>query len=504
VNTRIKTRITWTFLILCSATLAFLAIFSLYREYTLRQDRQTEILQDHSDNLSQQLLTYFEEIKLQSARQLIAFHEEGLAPRLKRWKESNPLVHEAVSLPANQQFPSNLDTALVESIDLDAPDTPSVLRSGYYLDNKEIALYENGATSPILFWTFQPEDTVFSWSLAHRLAPERPIRTATLSNEQLTQVFNRFIEQTKSPSFNSAVVPEREAKNNNWQLLSELPQLPGYVLTISTTGENQTPWYSLYGVLLILLCVILGTLCIVLISRQTKKERQEALQKSNFVSQISHEFKTPLTSISLYADLLAEESNTKFDRSKLLETISRESHRLSDLVDNILALNALEKGKKQYRIQTIDAVETVSSSVEDYMASFAQHGLQLEWARPHSPIKARFDPASLRQILLNLLDNARKYAASGKKVSISIQQKDTICSIAVSDFGPGIPKDDAKSIFESFYQKSSTLTQKSPGVGIGLSLSRKLARDCGGDLTLDKTYNSGARFLIHLPLPSKK
>lgn len=500
MKAKLATRLTWIFLILSSLTLAFFAIFSLYREHSIRQERRAEVLLDHSENLNQQLTAYLDEIKLQSARQLIGFHEEGLTQSLERWNDSNALIHHTLVRPSDPEFPQNLDTSPVETIDLDAPDTPSSLRSGFYFDNKEIALFENGGSQPILVWEFDQDNTDQSWTLSHRIAPSRQIRMANLSNVELASAFNRFIEQTKSPSFNSKVVAHGPETNGSPETLSTLIQLPGYMLITTIEGDAPTPWYSVYGVLLISLCLILGTLCIVLIFKQTQKEREEALLKTNFVSQISHEFKTPLTSISLYADLLAEDSNPKLDRPKLLETISRESHRLSDLVDNILALNALESGKKQYRPRTFDAVDAVKASIEDYSASFAQKKLELEWAGHDQPIHVHFDPANLRQILLNILDNSRKYASEGKKVNVSIQKMGTFCIITITDYGPGIPEDNAEKIFDSFYQISSTLTKKSPGAGIGLSLSRRLARDCGGDLALDKSYRDGARFIIQLPL----
>lgn len=499
MNSTTKTRLSWISLILSSLTLATLAIFSVYREHSTRAKRQSELLQLHQETLVQQLSAYFAQIKLQSARQLIAFHEEGLHSRLTRWKDSNPLILEATIAPSNASLLQELPPQNIELIDLDSPDTPSSLRSGFYLDNKEIAAYEHGAANPILLWELRPNDQTSSWHLSHRLAPDSQIRAASLSNEELAHAFNRFIAQTASPSFNAAVEPAGRYRSLKNTPSAALSQLPGYTITITERGNGYTPWFSISSAFVICLCLILGSLCIGLIYRQTKKEREEALQKTNFVSQIGHEFKTPLTSISLYAELLAENESPDLDRPKLLKTISRESHRLGDLVDNILALNALEKGKKQHRLQSIDASEAIDSVVQDYSASFSQHGIQLDWTRSESQTPVKFDPANLRQIILNLFDNARKYAAETKKISIRVQSSNTHYTISITDYGPGIPEADAKKIFEPFYQKSSTLTDKSPGVGIGLSLSRRLARECGGDLTLDKKYKQGARFLIHLP-----
>ncbi|MDQ8203565.1 HAMP domain-containing sensor histidine kinase [Pelagicoccus sp. SDUM812003] len=489
-----KSTFVWILLAASALCLAGLTLFSLYREKHADSRRRTELISQQELRLSEKLAAYFSEIQLQIARQLIGYHQEGLASQLDRWAKTAPIIRNARILPPQTDLAPFLQGDGQQTIALESPDAPAILRSGYYQDNKEIALHDEGAIDPILFWAYRSSENEPAWVVGHRMAKGQPPRIVTLDTETLLAAFHSLLDELAIPGLSASIQKEQASDSVS---LSSI--LPGYSLQLSLAPDPESAWLSSFRYSLLVLTLAIGLLCSFLIVRQVSRDRRDALRKTTFVSQISHEFKTPLTSISLYSDLLSNENLPPEKRQRYLDTISRESHRLSEMVDNILALNALELGKKRYRIQTFDPAAAISQILSDHQRPLETAGLTIEWEAPGERCQISFDPAALRQILLNLLDNARKYAAGGQYVGIHLHCS-ARCRILVEDRGPGIPSSQRDQIFEAFYQEQSTLTDKSPGAGIGLSISRRMARDCRGDLSLDTKYTEGARFILELPL----
>lgn len=484
----------WTLLGVSAICLAALTLFSIYREEQGNTQRRSELLSQQQIRLTEKLADYFSKIQLQTARRLVSFHNEGLQIKLDQWQKSDPLIENVRISPPQADLQTFLNTTNLSTLYLESPDAPSSLRNGYYQDNKEIALRQEGRIDPIIFWYFEANEPSPSWTVGHRVAKGQAIRIAKLDTEALISAFGSLLNELAIPGLHSQVTL---ASIDDRSEIANI--LPGYALKLTLEPNSERKKLNTLSYSIVTLTLAIGILCSVLIARQTANERREALRKTTFVSQISHEFKTPLTSISLYSDLLSNDSLPIDKRNKYLDTISRESLRLSEMVDNILALNAIESGKKKYRIRTLDLSETVSSILSDYQPTLESSGIQINWARPSSPAKVRFDPAALRQILLNLLDNARKYAGDGKVIELRIATGES-CQLIVQDDGPGVPTSLREQIFETFFQQQKTLIDKSPGAGIGLSISRRLARDCQGDLKLDASYKQGARFVLELPL----
>lgn len=494
MNRLFNPKLAWFLLGASALSLAALTLFSIYREENGDAQRRADLISQQQARLTEKLTNYLSEIQLQTGRRLVSFHEEGLQGKLQQWSQNDPLINTAYSLPPDGDWQSLLEIESPEIIHLESPDAPSALRNGYYQDNKEIALREEGSIEPILFWYFDHRAAPPAWVAGHRIAKGPPIRIATLDTGTLIAAFETLLAQLAIPDLTTEISLATEQADAT---LAKI--LPGYSLTLTLAANPDRKLLNTLSYTVVMLTLAIGILCGTLIARQTAKERQEARRKTSFVSQISHEFKTPLTNISLYSDLLANEGLSSEKRNKYLDTISRESLRLSDLVDNILALNAIESGNKKYKPQTFTLDESIDSILADYTPSLQAANMSVDWIRPASPVTVRFDQAALRQILLNLLDNARKYAATGGNIRIQILKSDR-CQLSIEDRGPGIPDRLRQKIFEPFYQKQSTLVDKSPGAGIGLSLSRRMARDCQGDLSLDTNYTQGARFLLDLPL----
>ncbi|MGQ0637298.1 MAG: sensor histidine kinase [Planctomycetaceae bacterium] len=239
-------------------------------------------------------------------------------------------------------------------------------------------------------------------------------------------------------------------------------------------------------------------------------------RRADFVSAVTHELRTPLTTFRMYTDLLADESVVdELQRRDYLGTLQREARRLAHLVDNVLAYARLERGGLGNRVRGL-SVEMLLAAVTDRLGERAiQVGLRLGVEAPDSVrrLAVRADPSAVEQILFNLVDNACKYAGVADKhsgatdepagngaIRLTATATESRLQLRVRDCGPGIPGDRRRHLFQPFCKSSDDAAQSAPGVGLGLALCRRLARDMGGDLWLDADVSDGAAFVLELPL----
>jgi signal transduction histidine kinase len=206
----------------------------------------------------------------------------------------------------------------------------------------------------------------------------------------------------------------------------------------------------------------------------------------------------------MYAEMLEEGMITENEkREQYLKTIRRESERLSRLIENVLAYARLERGASQRRTETVRLREFLRRIRDtlDERAQQAGMSITIETEEHVLLSTARADFTSVEQILFNLIDNACKYAASGadRLIEIEVQNKDRAVTFAVRDHGPGVSRAGEKRLFRPFFKSAGEAANSAPGVGLGLALSRRLARQMGGDLRLDRTVTDGARFLLTIP-----
>lgn len=262
---------------------------------------------------------------------------------------------------------------------------------------------------------------------------------------------------------------------------------------------NRSFWV-LSGMLILVLTLALffgGTLLVWL----ARRAALDAMRKTDFLSNISHELKTPLTTIRMYAELLEDgRVASEAKQRRYYRTIGSETQRLSRLVHNILQFSALQKGKSRLRPQPLDLAEWARSVCEGQEVRFNEAGLRLLPCLPEGKIEVTADPDAVEQGLLNLLDNAIKYAAEGEVVSCRLSVEDGFARLTVEDCGPGIPKEQQEKIFEAFHRIDDSLTSSKPGSGLGLSITLSLFRQMGGDLRYEPNEPKGSRFHLELPL----
>lgn len=247
---------------------------------------------------------------------------------------------------------------------------------------------------------------------------------------------------------------------------------------------------------LLLAVVLLGVYFV----RESSRDARAARDRMTFVNQVSHELKTPLTNLRMYAELLGEyleEDDEKGQR--YVNVIVQESERLSRLIANVLSFARHARGKLTIRKSDTVPDQIIQDTVERFRPVFEQAGidirLDLDAATPRA-----MDGDALAQIVANLLSNVEKYAVKGKWVSIESRLNNDQLTAVVEDAGEGIPVGKEEEIFKPFYRLSNRLTDRAAGTGIGLSISRELARRHGGDLRVVPTQK-GAAFQIEITAP---
>ena len=245
------------------------------------------------------------------------------------------------------------------------------------------------------------------------------------------------------------------------------------------------------------LAVLLGG---VLLLREARRQGLDAQRKTSFVSNVSHELRTPLTTIRMYAEMLAEgRVADEGKRRGYLETIVRESQRLTRLVNNVLDFGRIEMNRKRYQPADLAVDAWLGELVAQQQARAAEAGIALALRVDAGAGSVRADRDAADQVVLNLLDNALKYAADGRAVEVEAARAGDRVAVRVLDRGPGVPARLAERVFEKFYRVDDSLTARVAGSGLGLSIARRLARDLGGDLVCRARDGCGACFEFTLP-----
>jgi PAS domain S-box-containing protein len=223
--------------------------------------------------------------------------------------------------------------------------------------------------------------------------------------------------------------------------------------------------------------------------------------KTEFLTAMSHELRTPLNAIGGYADLLALGigGSLSHEHQQYVDGIRRSQQHLLGIITDLLDLGRMEAGEVVYDIEAVhlsSVVNAVEPVVEPQMTA-----RQLTLDRQHCmhDVVARADYGKVKQILLNLLSNAAKFTGAGGRITISCAATKDHVMLVVRDTGIGIPADQFEAIFEPFVQLGRSLTSGHEGTGLGLPISRNLARTMGGDLTVKSTLGEGATFTVTLP-----
>jgi len=276
-------------------------------------------------------------------------------------------------------------------------------------------------------------------------------------------------------------------------------------LLVSSRAGRITKMLWVLISLLFVSILIGGTLVL----RTVRAEVVLSRQKTTFVANVSHELKTPLTSIRMFAEMLLEgRQRNENKKQEYLSLMVSESERLTRLINNVLDFSRMEQGRKNYSMERLDLFALCTGLLESQRPRYEQSGFRLELRTRFPEDNARGqgwvqgDPEALKQSLLNLLSNAEKYSGNQKAIEVEIHQGQSWVFVDVMDRGKGVPHSQAKRIFEEFYRGDDSLTAKVRGSGLGLSITRRILRDHGGDVLYLPREGGGSIFRIQLPADS--
>ena len=342
-----------------------------------------------------------------------------------------------------------------------------------------------------------------------------------LRNDLIAGTINRTLNIYHENTTSSSDIAITISDDNNRMLFSNAATQTGYLLEtsfdrpfsnwkvgISLKNTNidelarNSFLHSAGATVLVLLCVLFG---IALTIRATDREARLAEAKSNFVANVSHELKTPLSLLSLFSEIL-ELGRVKNEekKSEYYAIIRHESLRLNNIIDNILDFSKIEAGRKTYDFADGDMAEVIEKVLSSYRYQIINSGFDVQTNIAPDLPPVLMDHDAMAQAISNLLDNAIKYSREVKKLSITTERRGSDLSVEIADQGIGIPRAEQAKVFEKFYRVGNGLVHDVKGSGLGLSLVKHIIEAHKGTISVESDLGKGTRFTILLPLAHKR
>ena len=342
---------------------------------------------------------------------------------------------------------------------------------------------------------------------------------ATLQAEAAaSRIFAEHVELLRADLPNRLASLRREGPepawlgHGDWLIgLSKAPESGKEVLVAiaSNRVKVQTPHQqaslppSRTGIYVASLCLVFVIVAssAYLLWRDVRRDVAISNLRSQFVSSVSHELKTPITAIRMFAEMLRMRPVSDPElRQEYLDTIVNESERLSRLVDNVLDFSKIEQGRRLYRLQPTSLDDVIDSAVRAVRYPLQQAGFELRVTNDVPLPVVNADADALQQAVLNLLTNAMKYSTTQKQIDLAVKRSGGTIVIAVRDYGIGIPAEYRVRIFERFYRVPTPENQRVPGAGLGLTLVAHIAEAHGGEVVVESAPGAGSLFSLHLPV----
>ena len=279
--------------------------------------------------------------------------------------------------------------------------------------------------------------------------------------------------------------------------------LPGYYVGINLIGatledlvrERTTTSMAILGVLAF---IFAGG--IYFLYSNIRREIYLSQAKSEFVSNVSHEIRTPLSLIGMFAETLESgRVNTEEKKKEYYSIISKESSRLSRIVNRILNFSQLDANKKTFNFQPVQVNDLCADVLKMYIHPMEEKGFTFEFSPDPKALSIRADRESISEVMVNLLDNAVKYSRDNKKIRIITGIQDKYTFIAVKDNGIGIAKNHQRDIFDQFYRAPTGDVHTTKGSGLGLALVKKIVQAHNGDIKVDSAPDRGSTFTVYFP-----
>jgi two-component system, OmpR family, phosphate regulon sensor histidine kinase PhoR len=279
-----------------------------------------------------------------------------------------------------------------------------------------------------------------------------------------------------------------------------------YAWRIQITPRNvaelraQAETERLLGVLLVPVSTVIIALGLGVVWLSVRAERRASQMKSDFIANVSHELKTPLSLIRMFGELLMTGKHKGEAMTReYCGIITRESERLAHLIDNVLDFARLERGKASYSFAEGRLEDVVERALDVFRHRIEKEKLRLTTEMEPNLPPVRMDENAMTLVLLNLVDNAVKYAGEGGEVLVRLRRMPGAVALSVVDHGSGITPDDQRRIFDRFYRATSARARNVRGSGIGLALVKHIAEAHGGRVEVESVLGRGSTFTVTLP-----
>jgi len=336
------------------------------------------------------------------------------------------------------------------------------------------------------------------------------------ANAAVGKMFNVPLEKIKSTSIAKYLAPESVpiAIKDQINVLNDQGGYLSIYKAISSTGEPF--WIEGLGTKIIYQNQPANI--VVIRDITVRKKAEEALinaktaaevanrTKSEFLTNMSHELKTPLNSIIGFSDLLKEEIAGPLNekQSRYVQFISSSGKNLLNIINDILDLSKAEAGEDDLHMEEFSADESIKKVISMVLPQILEKDIKLNYQSENRKLWIAADEGKFRQIMENLLSNAIKFTPAGGSIDVTLKQEDTLVTIEVKDTGIGIPEDSLEKIFKPFIQIESSLSRNFEGTGLGLTLVKKYVEMHGGNIYVESKISEGSAFRFELPLTRKR
>jgi signal transduction histidine kinase len=258
-----------------------------------------------------------------------------------------------------------------------------------------------------------------------------------------------------------------------------------------------------YLILVLAAIILLVFLACYAMARGVLREAAAGRLQSDFVSAVSHEFRSPLTTLRQLTELLADgRIHDENRRRQYFIVLQQETSRLHQLVEDLLDFGRMDAGRRQYRLERLDFSELVRDGIEEFQSQATTNGHRIEIASDHNKLLVDADREAMRRVVRNLLENAVKYSPEATTVWVETGAEERAAILRVRDEGIGIPPEEKSRIFEKFVRGDAAKKACIPGTGIGLAMVKEIVRVHHGDVDLSSEVGRGSTFMVRLPLSS--
>jgi two-component system phosphate regulon sensor histidine kinase PhoR len=379
---------------------------------------------------------------------------------------------------------------------------------------KEIDLGRLAVNQPHHLHKERPENYFFaSYVLKENSRGEKYLVCFQMNNERIIALLDRYLRDLQTNYYvsivdfeNNGIYGQPISRSSKYYYETRFPStLYKWILQIVprnyTEIERDVRNQRRTNLFLIIMSITLIFSSLAIIYVAGRRERQLRQLKEDFISNVSHELKTPLSLIGMFSEIL------KTGRVKSQETrmeyygiIHNEAERMGHLISNLLDFASLERGKRARHFEAVNIAQLVSRELEAYHYQIQKEGFQLTAEMEEGTPEILADPTAISMALFNLLDNSVKYSGDGKQIKVKVVQKNGYIDVSVADKGPGIPVEEQQKIFEKFYRGSTAVGRKVRGSGIGLSITKHVAEMHGGVVLVDSRVGEGSTFTLRIPI----